>query len=502
MSGVGVLTVHHDEDARRVTRGVVNATPGFEEVGAAGSAEEALDLAVTVRPGLALVAAEMPGIDGLETSRRLLGAVPGRWCASCTPPPSRTPTPWRDPGRLPFCTWMPSRDPRCKTSGTSTGRGRVGCSRLRKDSHPRLDPNTPPVRLGVEAAAAPRSPRTGDRWSAHTDLGPRGLGKDRAAPHVDGRRRRPRCHRSPGADSRALRAARLLARRARGDVAGAARAHGAGGSCPRLAHARWAARRARPHRRSADCRARRLPGGRHGRCRSPMWSRCSSGRIPRFGSCWPRAATRRFGCSGCGSRVDWSRSAPRTSRSRADETSELLRPLELAPADVETLWSRTEGWVAALRLAELSLQAHPGPERVHRRLRRRRPRRDRLPDLRGPERLRRRTTLRVPAPDVDRRAGQRRAGRGADRRLRRPARTRRARARGRVRRPRSTRRARGSATTRCWREVLRAELRHRFPDELPALHSAAGRWYAANGQPLEGAAPRGGGARTGSSRPT
>ena len=45
----------------------------------------------------------------------------------------------------------------------------------------------------------------------------------------------------------------------------------------------------------------------------------------------------------------------------ADETSELLRPLELAPADVETLWSRTEGWVAALRLAELSLQAHPDP---------------------------------------------------------------------------------------------------------------------------------------------
>jgi chemotaxis response regulator CheB len=76
MSAVGVLTVHHDEDARRAARSVVNATPGFEEVGTAGSAEEALDLAVTVRPGLAFVAAEMPGIDGLETSRRLVGAVP------------------------------------------------------------------------------------------------------------------------------------------------------------------------------------------------------------------------------------------------------------------------------------------------------------------------------------------------------------------------------------------------------------------------------------------
>src|SRR4051812_14872328 len=76
MSGVGVLTVHHDEEARRAARAVVNATPGFEEVGSAGSAEEALDLAVTVRPALALVAAEMPGIDGLETGRRLVGAVP------------------------------------------------------------------------------------------------------------------------------------------------------------------------------------------------------------------------------------------------------------------------------------------------------------------------------------------------------------------------------------------------------------------------------------------
>ena len=76
MNVVGVLTVHHEEEARRAMRAIVNATPGFEEVGAAGSAEEALEIAVAGRPALVLVAAGMPGIDGFETSRRLVRAVP------------------------------------------------------------------------------------------------------------------------------------------------------------------------------------------------------------------------------------------------------------------------------------------------------------------------------------------------------------------------------------------------------------------------------------------
>jgi DNA-binding NarL/FixJ family response regulator len=76
MSGVRVLTVHHEDGARRAALAVVSATQGFDSVGEAASAEEALELAVALRPALALVGLNMPGIDGRETSARLVAAVP------------------------------------------------------------------------------------------------------------------------------------------------------------------------------------------------------------------------------------------------------------------------------------------------------------------------------------------------------------------------------------------------------------------------------------------
>jgi DNA-binding NarL/FixJ family response regulator len=73
---VGVLTVDTEESFRRAARSVVAATPGFEPVAEATSAEEAIEVAVVVRPRLVLLAVALPGIDGFETSQRLTEAVP------------------------------------------------------------------------------------------------------------------------------------------------------------------------------------------------------------------------------------------------------------------------------------------------------------------------------------------------------------------------------------------------------------------------------------------
>jgi len=76
MAAVGVLIVHHVEESRRAARAVVSATPALETVAEAATAEEALELAVALRPPLSLVGIGMPGIDGFEASRRLMAALP------------------------------------------------------------------------------------------------------------------------------------------------------------------------------------------------------------------------------------------------------------------------------------------------------------------------------------------------------------------------------------------------------------------------------------------
>jgi DNA-binding NarL/FixJ family response regulator len=56
---------------------VVAETPGFEVVGKASSGEDALVVAAESLPDLVLMDVHLPGIDGVEATRRLLlGACP------------------------------------------------------------------------------------------------------------------------------------------------------------------------------------------------------------------------------------------------------------------------------------------------------------------------------------------------------------------------------------------------------------------------------------------
>jgi DNA-binding NarL/FixJ family response regulator len=71
---VTVLAVDDQEIFRRVARGLIAATPGFEQVGEAASGPEALKLAAELRPDLMLIDVRMPGMDGIETARRLAEA--------------------------------------------------------------------------------------------------------------------------------------------------------------------------------------------------------------------------------------------------------------------------------------------------------------------------------------------------------------------------------------------------------------------------------------------
>jgi LuxR family transcriptional regulator, maltose regulon positive regulatory protein len=165
------------------------------------------------------------------------------------------------------------------------------------------------------------------------------------------------------------------------------------------------------------------------------------------------------------------------------EATELLAPLALPPDDVETLRARSEGWAAGLRLAEISLRDHPNPSEF-------------VAGFAGDDRavtdylmsevvsgydedtlkfLLRTSIVEPLNGELASALARVPAGENSLRELERVD--------GFVD-------ALDSSGTwfryhPLFAEVLRAELRHRLPQELPVLHSAASEWFARHGQPVE-----------------
>ena len=68
---VRVLTVDDQPLFRDAARAVISATPGFQPLAEVTSGEDALALLDRLQPDLVLLDVSLPGIDGLETCRRL-----------------------------------------------------------------------------------------------------------------------------------------------------------------------------------------------------------------------------------------------------------------------------------------------------------------------------------------------------------------------------------------------------------------------------------------------
>src|ERR1051325_934148 len=97
MQVVDVLIVDDQAPFRSAARALVRLLPGWRGVGGAGSGEAAYDDALEHRPAIILMDINLPGINGMEATRRILAELPrvnvvlvSTYAADDMPPDAKT----------------------------------------------------------------------------------------------------------------------------------------------------------------------------------------------------------------------------------------------------------------------------------------------------------------------------------------------------------------------------------------------------------------------------